>query len=189
MSSLSATLLPHMPPLQVSYETLIAAYGMSGLADKAEAAFDRMRAAGELHHLARGHSLAMACRSALAAVACLVVTCAWGAFGASRGRAPCCTSGSSPSALPARLPRCPPAGFAPRDYAYCGLIAAHSFKGDWAAALRVRERMRAAGVVPTVHVSIFVRTHVPVAACIVVMLGSGALGWCRYSSAAVQHSC
>lgn len=36
------------PPLQVSYETVIAAYGMSGLADKAEAAFDRMRAAGEI---------------------------------------------------------------------------------------------------------------------------------------------
>lgn len=59
-------------------------------------------------------------------------------------------------------PPCPPthpcplsAGFAPRDYAYCGLIAAHSFKGDWAAALRVRERMRSAGVVPTVHVSGF----------------------------------
>jgi pentatricopeptide repeat protein len=44
------------------------------------------------------------------------------------------------------------AGFAPRDYAFCGLIAAHSFKGDWRAALGVRERMLSAGVQPTVHV-------------------------------------
>lgn len=51
--------------------------------------------------------------------------------------------------MPSRPPR---AGFQPRDYAYCGLIAAHSFKGDWRAALRVQERMRAAGLAPTVHV-------------------------------------
>jgi pentatricopeptide repeat protein len=43
------------------------------------------------------------------------------------------------------------AGFAPRDYAYCGLIAAHSFQGDWRAALRVQERMAAAGAPPSVH--------------------------------------
>ena len=40
----------------------------------------------------------------------------------------------------------------PRDYAWCGLIAAHSVAGDWRAALGVRDRMAALGVRPTVHV-------------------------------------
>lgn len=75
-------------PDAVTFETLIAAYGMTGQADKAEQSFATMVAAG----------------------------------------------------------------FAPRDYAYCGLIAAHSFKGDWRAALLVRERMTAARLTLTVHV-------------------------------------
>jgi pentatricopeptide repeat protein len=37
------------------------------------------------------------------------------------------------------------AGHRPRDYGYCGLIAAHSLAGDVPAALRVRQRMRATG--------------------------------------------
>jgi pentatricopeptide repeat protein len=45
-----------------------------------------------------------------------------------------------------------PAGLQPRDYAYCGLIAAHSFHGDWRRALHVRDRMRAARAGLTVHV-------------------------------------
>jgi pentatricopeptide repeat protein len=44
------------------------------------------------------------------------------------------------------------AGHAPRDYAYCGLVAAHSFAGDWRAAMRIRDRMAAAGAdPPSVH--------------------------------------
>lgn len=42
-------------------------------------------------------------------------------------------------------------GHQPRDYAFCGLIAAHSLAGDVGAALRVRQRMRAAGTAPSVH--------------------------------------
>lgn len=120
-----------LPTPQVSFETLIAAYGMSGMADKAEAAFERMRAAGGGGHL---HVL-------LQCVACAASVCVGAPWD------------PAPRRLTPPLPLLPPAGFAPRDYAYCGLIAAHSFKGDWAAALRVRERMRAAGVTPTVHVS------------------------------------
>ena len=44
---------------------------------------------------------------------------------------------------------CP--GLHPRDYAYCGLIAAHSFHGDWRRALQVRDRMRGARAALTVH--------------------------------------
>eukprot|EP00210_Caulerpa_lentillifera_P005747 g5494.t1 len=43
-------------------------------------------------------------------------------------------------------------GLQPRDYAYCGLIAAHSMAGDWKSALSVRTRMQRACAVLTVHV-------------------------------------
>lgn len=44
------------------------------------------------------------------------------------------------------------AGFRPRDFAYCGLIAAHSIAGDLPAALNVRARMLQDRVALTVHV-------------------------------------
>jgi pentatricopeptide repeat protein len=44
------------------------------------------------------------------------------------------------------------AGFLPRDYAFCGLIAAYSQSGDWRAALHVHQRIVAAGGTPSVHV-------------------------------------
>lgn len=43
-------------------------------------------------------------------------------------------------------------GLQPRDYAYCGLIAAHSMAGDWKSALNVRTRMQRACAILTVHV-------------------------------------
>jgi pentatricopeptide repeat protein len=43
-------------------------------------------------------------------------------------------------------------GFRPRDYAYCGLIAAYSLGGDCASALAVRGRMAQDGAQATVHV-------------------------------------
>lgn len=44
------------------------------------------------------------------------------------------------------------AGHMPRDYAFCGLIAAYSNEGDWRAALKVRQRMKALGCAVSVHV-------------------------------------
>jgi pentatricopeptide repeat protein len=44
------------------------------------------------------------------------------------------------------------AGYKARDYAYCGLIAAHSMSGDLTAALRVRQRMQRDKATPSVHV-------------------------------------
>ena len=44
------------------------------------------------------------------------------------------------------------AGYPARDYAFCGLIAAHSQAGDVRGALGVRSRMRAASAQPSVHV-------------------------------------
>lgn len=44
------------------------------------------------------------------------------------------------------------AGHHPRDFAYCGLIAAHSISGSTTAALRIRLRMQREGVALTVHV-------------------------------------
>jgi pentatricopeptide repeat protein len=32
-------------------------------------------------------------------------------------------------------------GYRPRDYAYCGLIAAYSLSGDWQSALNIRARI------------------------------------------------
>jgi pentatricopeptide repeat protein len=43
------------------------------------------------------------------------------------------------------------AGHKPREFAYCGLVAAHSLAGDVAEALRVRTRMRRVGGRPGVH--------------------------------------
>lgn len=80
-----------VPPSRdaITHETMVAAYGLAGQADAAEAAVDALVAAGH-----------------------------------------------GP----------------PRDYAWVGLIAAHSVSGDWRAALGVRDRMAAAGARPTVHV-------------------------------------
>lgn len=44
------------------------------------------------------------------------------------------------------------AGLQPRDYAFCGLIAAHSMAGDWKSALNVRVRMQSLCALLTVHV-------------------------------------
>jgi pentatricopeptide repeat protein len=44
------------------------------------------------------------------------------------------------------------AGHVPRDYAFCGLIAAYSNTGDWRSALKVRHRMKALGCSVSVHV-------------------------------------
>lgn len=44
------------------------------------------------------------------------------------------------------------AGLRPRDYAYCGLIAAYSLSGDVESALRVRQRMRLDKTPATVYV-------------------------------------
>ena len=141
------------PFVQVSFETLIAAYGMSGMADKAEAAFERMRAAGAAPHLLGLCPCCCKAPPALpqappAAGECRLRCLCWRRRLGALWLAPL-----HPPHSPCLPCSSPPPGFAPRDYAYCGLIAAHSFKGDWAAALRVRERMRAAGVTPTVHVS------------------------------------
>jgi pentatricopeptide repeat protein len=43
------------------------------------------------------------------------------------------------------------AGVRAREYAYCGLVAAHSLAGDAPEALRVRARMQRAGGRPGVH--------------------------------------
>ena len=42
-------------------------------------------------------------------------------------------------------------GFKPQDFAFCGLIAAYSFKGDWHAALNVQIRAEQLGIAPSVH--------------------------------------
>ena len=44
------------------------------------------------------------------------------------------------------------AGYKPRDFAYCGLIAAYSLAGQHERALAVRARARREGLQPSVHV-------------------------------------
>lgn len=43
------------------------------------------------------------------------------------------------------------AGHTPQDYAYCGIVAAYSLRGNWKAALKVKDRAAAEDVPPSVH--------------------------------------